>query len=181
MIRCIILASLLLVALSVRSQQRGPLPAFKPACNLQQLNKEYAALLQAKRRQLIPDAPAVVFDASILPDVVRHNHVMEASNRLFHADQAQFFELIGLNPGLWQCRGEPKLLAQAIWEQFQASTKGHCEAQASPGQYRVAVSCSESYFIVRLYPIPVISNEEEYAKPETSTNKKAPIVPGRNG
>ena len=124
---------------------------------------------------------AVVFDASILPDVVRHNHVMEASNRLFHADQAQFFELIGLNPGLWQCRGEPKLLAQAIWEQFQASTKRHCEAQASPGQYRVAVSCSESYFIVRLYPIPVISNEEEYAKPEESTKKKAPIVPARNG
>lgn len=97
------------------------------------MNKEYAALLQAKRRQLVPNAPAVVFDASILPDVVRHNQVMEASNRLFHADQVQLFELIGLNPSLWQCRGEPKLLVQAIWEQFQASTKGHCEAPANTG------------------------------------------------
>ena len=159
----------------------GSAPCFRAHLQLAAVEQGIRRPAAAKRRQLVPDAPAVVFDASILPDVVRHNHVMEASNRLFHADQAQFFELIGLNPGLWQCRGEPKLLAQAIWEQFQASTKGHCEAQASPGQYRVAVSCSESYFIVRLYPIPVISNEEEYAKPETSTNKKAPIVPGRNG
>ena len=93
---------------------------------------EYAALLQAKRRQLVPDAPAVVFDAAPLKGVVEHNWVMEASNKLFHADQARCVELMGMNNGLWQCRQNPKLLAQAIWSQFQASVKGHCEAQVRP-------------------------------------------------
>ena len=157
---CIAIVCLLLVANTGCSQTRGSLRTFQQACDLQRLNVEYAALLQAKRRQLVPGAPAVKYDSALLKGVVEHNRDMEVSNNLFHADQARCVELVGMNPELWQCRRDPKLLALAIWSLFQASVKGHCEAQASPSYYRVAVSCSQNYFVVRLHPIHVISNEE---------------------
>ncbi|WP_162549840.1 hypothetical protein [Hymenobacter nivis] len=156
----IALACLSLLANTVSSQTRGPLRTYKQACNLQQLNHEYAALLQVKRRQFVRNAPAVVFDPALLKDIVEHNRIMEVRNKLFHADPAPCAELVGMSPELRQCRSDPKLLALAIWSAFQTSTKGHCEIQASPEYYSVAVSCSQNYFIVRLQHISVISNEE---------------------
>jgi len=157
--RCGACASLLLLALTSSSQNRPVKRVFKPACDVWQLNKEYAALLHAKRQQLTPRAPAVVVEGTMLPDVIRHNQAMEQRDSLYHADRPGQVELVGMNSELWACRRDPRLLAQAIWSQFQASTKGHCEAQANPEHCRVAVSCSQRYFIVRLYRSSVIGKD----------------------
>jgi len=130
--RFVAFAPILLLALTVSSQNRPVQRLYKPACDLSQLNKEYAALLQAKRQQLMHNAPAVVFDATILPGVIQHNQAMEQRDSLYHADHTDQIEMVGMNSELWVYRRDSRLLAQVVWSQFQVSTKGHCEAQANP-------------------------------------------------
>lgn len=129
---------------------------FKPACDLKILNEEYAKLLYAKRRLANPKVQPVVFDVAMLPDATLHNKAMEERGKLYHSDQAQSVELIGMSTELINLQRDPKRIAEHIWTIFNGSVRGHCEAQEDGERYRIAISCSQRYFVVRMQPIPVL-------------------------
>ncbi|MDU0369092.1 hypothetical protein ACFPAF_01700 [Hymenobacter endophyticus] len=154
MIKYYFLSAALLFSGVTRSQ--NPQHIYKPACDLKRLNDEYVKLLEAKRKLLNPKAQKVMFTAALLPDAVLHNRSMEERDKLYHSDQAQAVELIGMSSEISNLQQDPKRIALYIWNIFNSSIKGHCEAQEDVEKYKVAVSCSQKYFVVRFQPIPTL-------------------------
>ncbi|WBO86403.1 hypothetical protein [Hymenobacter yonginensis] len=152
--KSLLLIGILLFAVDAYSQR--PSPAFKPACDLKRLNEEYAKLLYEKRRVTNPKVQPVVLDVAMLLDATLHNKAMDERDKLYHSDQAQSIELIGMSTELINLQRDPKRIAMYIWSMFNSSVKGHCEAQEDGERYRVAISCSQKYFVVRMQPIPVM-------------------------
>ncbi|RFP66470.1 hypothetical protein D0N36_03740 [Hymenobacter lapidiphilus] len=154
MLKSLLLIGVLLFAVDAYSQR--PSPAFKPACDLKRLNEEYAKLLYAKRRLVNPKAKLVVFDVAMLSNATLHNKAMDERDKLYHSDQAKSVELIGMSTEFINLQRDPKRIAEHIWTIFNSSFKGHCEAQEDGERYRIAISCSQKYFVVRMQPIPVM-------------------------
>ena len=135
-----------------------PLPAntatFFPLVELRALNLAYVREL-ARRRQLRQPLPAgrqpVRYDSLLLPGTVLHNQrLVYANGALFHDLHQPHAELCGFSPNLMGYRNQPAQLAHAIWQAFDNSKKGHKEIQQDHQFAFVSVSCSDTYFVVRL-------------------------------
>ena len=128
--------------------------AFYPLVELHALNLAYVREL-ARRRQcrqpLPPSFQPVQYDSLLLPGTVLHNQrLVTANGELFHDYQQPHAELCGYRSDLMRYRNQPVQLAHAIWQQLDNSKKGHKEVQQDHQFTRVSVSCSDTYFVVRL-------------------------------
>ena len=149
--------------------------AFSPLVELKALNVAYVQEL-ARRRQLRqplpPGQPSVRFDSLLLPGTVLHNQrlVSAPHGALFHDLQQPHAELCGYCSDLMRFRGQPAQLAHAIWQQLDNSKKGHKEVQQDHQYDYVSVSCSDTYFVVRLdrHPTtPTKAEQKGYAQWQT--------------
>ena len=128
--------------------------AFPPLVDLRALNLAYVQELSRRRQHrqaLGPHQPPVRYDSLLLPGTVLHNQRLATANgALFHDLQQPHAELCGYRSDLVRYRNQPAQLAHAIWQQFDNSKKGHKEVQQDHQFTRVSVSCSDTYFVVRL-------------------------------
>ncbi len=140
-------------------------PAFCPLVELRALNKAYVREL-AYRRGLRAARPAdqspVRFDSLLLPGTVLHNQrLVNANGGLFHDHQHPHNELIGYASSMMRHREQPAQLAHVIWQAFDDSKKGHKEVQQDHRFAHVSVSCSDTYFVVRLDYQPSTTTKAE--------------------
>jgi hypothetical protein len=179
---------LLLVATSValqvaQAQVKPATPAFAPACDLQELNREYIVALNHVRHQLDPHAPSVRFDPALFVLTVLHTAKMEQADLLVHASSPSLryaAELIGTKYSIKS--NDAKTLARFMLTSFQNS-EPHCELQSNTKYIYVAISSTSNYYCGRLSDTPsVIYPDEQQAfarlgvKPEVKA-KQAPISP----
>ena len=149
---------------------RPPVLAFCPLVELKALNAAYVQEL-ARRRQLRQPLPAgqlpVQFDSLLLPGTVLHNQRLVTANEgLFHDLRQHHAELCGYRSDLMRFRNQPAQLAHAIWQQLDDSKTGHKEIQQNHQYTHVSVSCSDTYFVVRLDrgpSIPTAAESQGYA------------------
>lgn len=130
---------------------------FKPPCDLQALNNEYAVALMYKRRVTSPLAPAVHFDANMLAGTVLHNQRMAEQDSLFHDYLSFHAELVGALIDIEEFRDNPRKLARYIWTRFDKSPH-HAAIQRDASLCYVSMSCSSRYFVVRLDDHPSTRN-----------------------
>jgi hypothetical protein len=131
---------------------------FKPPCDLQALNNEYAVALMYKRRFASPLAPAVHFDSNMLAGTVLHNQHMAEQDSLFHDYLSFHAELVGALIDVEEFRDNPRKLARYIWTRFDKSPH-HAAIQRDAALCYVSVSCSNRYFVVRLDDHPSTRNQ----------------------
>lgn len=122
---------------------------FKPPCDLQALNNEYAEALMYKRRIASPSVPAVHFDGNMLVGTVLHNQRMMEQDSLFHDYLSFHAELVGALIDTEEFRDNPLKLDRYIWTRFDKSPH-HAAIQRDASLCYVSVSCSNRYFVVRL-------------------------------
>ena len=142
-------------------------PAFCPLVALVALNQAYVREL-AYRRQLRVARPAglppVQFDSLLLPGTVLHNQrLLGVAGHIFHDPTQTHAELVGFASDMERFRNQPERLAHAIWQQFNASKKGHKEIQQNHTFAFVSVSCSAAHFVVRLDYGPTVPTRTEVA------------------
>jgi hypothetical protein len=125
-----------------------PHRSFKPLCDLEALNAEYAAALNYKRHLACPKARAVTFDRNLLLGTVLHNQRMAERDSLYHYPTFHA-EMCGAYVNCIECRDNPRLLARYIWTRFHDSPP-HAATQRDTSLRFVSISCSAKYFIVRL-------------------------------
>ena len=130
---------------------------FKPPCDLQALNNEYAVALMYKRRVASPLAPEVHFDGNMLAGTVLHNQRMAEQDSLFHDYLSFHAELVGTLIDIEEFRDNPRKLARYIWTRFDKSPH-HAVIQRNASLCYVSVSCSSRYFVVRLDDHPSTRN-----------------------
>ena len=140
-----------LVAFPVAQAQVKPTPpAFVPACDLQDLKREYVTALNYVRHQLDPHAPMVRFDPALFVLTVLHAAEMERADSLYHASVPSLryaAELIGTKH-LVQTQ-DAKKLANFMLVSLQNS-EPHCEFQSNIKLIYVAVAATRGYYAVRL-------------------------------
>ena len=128
--------------------------AFYPLVELHALNLAYVQELSRRRQHrqaLIAHQQLVQYDSLLLPGTVLHNQrLVTANGELFHDYQQPHAELCGYRSDLMRYRNQPVQLAHTIWQQLDNSKKGHKEVQQDHQFTRVSVSCSDTYFVVRL-------------------------------
>ena len=139
--------------------------AFYPLVELRALNAAYVREL-AHRRQLRqplpPKLPPVRYDSLLLPGTVLHNQrLVTVGGDLFHDLHQSHAELCGYRSDLMRYRNQPAQLAHAIWQAFDDSKKGHKEIQQNHQYAYVSVSCSDTYFVVRLDRQPTTLTKAE--------------------
>ncbi|WP_345122562.1 hypothetical protein [Hymenobacter antarcticus] len=121
---------------------------------LRALNYAYVRELSRRRllRQPLPQSyQPVQYDSLLLPGTVLHNQrLVTANGALFHDLRQPHAELCGYFSDLMRYRNQPVQLAHAIWQMFDDSKKGHKEIQHDHQYAYVSVSCSDTYFVVRL-------------------------------
>jgi hypothetical protein len=157
---------LLLVATSValqvaQAQVKPATPAFAPACDLQELNREYVVALNHVRHQLDPHAPSVRFDPALFVLTVLHTAKMEQADSLFHASSPSLryaAELIGTKHSLKT--KDAKKLVKVMLTSFQNS-EPHCELQSNTKYIYVAISSTQNYYCVRLSDTPSMVYPDE--------------------
>ncbi len=140
-------------------------PTFRPLVDLQALNLAYVREL-ARRRQLRqalpPGVRPVQYDSLLLFGTVLHNQrLVNANGDLFHDFKQPHSELCGYRSDLMRYRDQPAQLAHAIWQQFDNSKTGHKEIQQDHQFAHVSVSCSDTYFVVRLDRQPTTPTKAE--------------------
>ena len=139
--------------------------SFYPLVELHALNLAYVREL-ARRRQLRQPLPLsfqpVQYDSLLLPGTVLHNQrLVTANGALFHDFQQPHAELCGQFSDLMRYRNQPAQLAHAIWQMFDDSKKGHKEIQQDHQYAYISVSCSDTYFVVRLDRQPTTPTKAE--------------------
>ena len=139
--------------------------AFYPLAELHALNLAYVQELSRRRqhrRALIAHQQSVQYDSLLLPGTVLHNQrLVTANGALFHDLQQPHAELCGYRSDLMRYRNQPAQLAHAIWQAFDDSKKGHKEVQQDHQYGFVSVSCSDTYFVVRLDRQPTTPTKAE--------------------
>ena len=139
--------------------------AFYPLVELRTLNLAYVRELARRRQRRQPLPPSlrpVQYDSRLLPGTVLHNQrLVTANGALFHDHQQPHAELCGYRSGLMRYRNQPVRLAHAIWQQLDDSKTGHKEVQQNHQYAYVSVSCSDTYFVVRLDRHPTTSTKAE--------------------
>ena len=133
--------------------------SFKPLCDLETLNAEYAAALNYKRRLACPKARSVYFDRNLLFGTVLHNQRMAQYDSLYHY-LTFHAELAGSMPYTDEYKDNPRKLARYIWTRFNDSP-GHAAIQRDTSLRFVSISCSDKYFIVRLDDHPSLRHPDE--------------------
>lgn len=133
---------------------RPPGLVFRPLVEFKALNAAYVQEL-ARRRRIRQPLPAgqkpVQFDSLLLPGTVLHNQRLVTANEgLFHDLRQPHAELCGYRSDLMRFRNQPAQLAHAIWQQLDDSKTGHKQIQQNHEYTYVSVSCSNTYFVVRL-------------------------------
>jgi hypothetical protein len=152
-----------LVTCQVAQAQVKPLPAaFVPACDLQELNREYVAALNQVRHQLDPNAPLVRFDPALFVLTVLHVAKMEQADSLYHASPPALryaAELIGTKHSIQT--QDAKKLAKFMLTSLQNS-EPHCEFQSNIKLIYVSIAAAKNYYAVRLSDTPsvVYTNEQ---------------------
>lgn len=139
--------------------------AFHPLVELRALNRAYVREL-SRRRQLRQPLPSsfqpVQYDSLLLLGTVLHNQrLVNANGALFHDLQQPHAELCGYRSDLMRYRNQPAQLAHVIWQMFDDSKKGHKEIQQDHQYAYVSVSCSDTYFVVRLDRQPTSPTKAE--------------------
>lgn len=140
-----------LVAFQVAWAQVKPAaPAFVPACDLQELNREYVTALNHVRHQLDPNAPLVRFDPALFVLTVLHTAKMEQADSLYHASPPAIrysAELIGTKHSIQT--QDAKKLAEFVLTSLQNS-EPHCKFQSNTKFIYIAVAASKRHYTVRL-------------------------------
>ena len=173
-----------LVALQLAQAQVKPAtPVFIPACDLQELNREYVVALNHVRHQLDLNAPIVRFDPALFVLTTLHTAKMEQANLLVHASSPSLryaVELIGTKHSIQS--KDVETLAHFMLTSFQNS-EPHCELQSSLKYIYVAICSTKNYYCVRLSDTPsVVYPDEQQAftrlgvKPEVKA-KQASLSP----
>ena len=138
---------------------------FYPLVELRALNLAYVRELSRRRKLRLPLPPSfqpVKYDSLLLPGTVIHNQrLVTANGDLFHDHQQPHAELCGYRSDLMRYRNQPVQLAHAIWQAFDDSKKGHKEVQQDHQYAYVSVSCSDTYFVVRLDRHPTSPTKAE--------------------
>ena len=133
---------------------RPPALVFCPLVELNALNADYIQELSRRRRirQPLPAGQLPVrFDSLLLPGTVLHNQrLVTTSEGLSHDLRQPHAELCGYRSDLMRFRNQPAQLAHAIWRQLDDSKTGHKQIQQNHEYAYVSVSCSDTYFVVRL-------------------------------
>jgi hypothetical protein len=178
-----LLVATLVVLQVVQAQVKPATPAFVPACDLQELNREYVVALNHVRHQLDPHAPLVRFDPALFVLAALHTAKMEQANLLVHASSPSLryaAELIGTKHSIKS--NDAKTLVRFMLTSFQNS-EPHCELQSNTKYIYVAISSTKNYYCVRLSDTPsVVYPDEQKAfarlgvKPEVKA-KQAPLSP----
>ncbi|MET4073616.1 hypothetical protein [Hymenobacter sp. UYCo722] len=139
--------------------------AFYPLVELRALNLAYVRELSRRRQLRLPLPPSlqpVQYDSLLLPGTVLHNQrLVTVNGDLFHDHQQPHAELCGYRSDLMRYRNQPAQLAHAIWQAFDDSKKGHKEVQQDHQYAFVSVSCSDTYFVVRLDRKPTAPTKAE--------------------
>jgi len=152
-----------LVAFQVAQAQVKPTPlAFVPACDLQELNREYVTALNYVRHQLDPNAPTVRFDPALFVLTVLHAVEMQRTDSLYHASAPSLryaAELIGTKHSMQS--PDVKKLVNFMLTSLQNS-EPHCEFQSNTKLVYVAIAAAHDYYAVRLSDTPsvVYTNEQ---------------------
>jgi hypothetical protein len=120
-----------------------------PQLDMDALNQKYAALLTRHRRQAVPTAPLVEYDAVLYPGCHAFNQELERGDSLYHSPTQSRAELCGFSTELKEFRSDPKRLANYILTKFDQSPR-HAVIQNRADLTWVALSVSERFFVVRL-------------------------------
>ena len=96
------------------------------------------------------------------PAPVLHNQRLVTTNAgLFHDHQQPHAELCGYRSDLMRFRNQPAQLAHIMWQQLNDWKTDHKEFQQDHRYAHVSVSCSDTYFVVRLDQGPSASTTAE--------------------
>jgi hypothetical protein len=131
-------------------------PTFVPACDFQELNREYVTALNHVRYQLDPNAPAVRFDLALFVLTALHSAKMEQADSLFHASVPGLrnaAELIGTKRS-FQAH-DAKRLVKFMLTSLQNS-EPHCEFQSNTKFIYLACAASKYCYTVRLSDTPSV-------------------------
>lgn len=136
--------------------------SFAPACDLQELNREYVIALNHVRHQLDPNAPLVRFDPALFVLTVLHVVKMEQADSLYHASPPALryaAELIGTKHSVQS--QDVKELVKFMLTSLQNS-EPHCEFQSNVKLIYVSIAVTKNYYAVRLSDTPsvVYTNEQ---------------------
>lgn len=152
-----------LVAFQVAQAQVKPAArAFIPACDLQELNREYVSALNDVRHQLDPSAPPVRFDPALFVLTVLHAAEMQRTDSLYHASSPSLryaAELIGTKHSMQS--PDAKKLVKFMLTNLQNS-EPHCDFQSNTKLVYIAIAAAHDYYAVRLSDTPsvVYTNEQ---------------------
>lgn len=136
---------------------------FKPLCDLQVLNSEYADALTYQRQLAATAARPVLADPNQLFGTVLHNQRIAEKDSLHHDYLTFHAELVGTLIDADEFRSSPRKLAHYIWNRFNNSPH-HAIIQRDTSLRYVSISCSNRYFVVRLDDHPSIRIKEQYER-----------------
>lgn len=163
LVRPLMLVTGLVACQVAQAQVKPTAPAFVPACDLQELNREYIIALNHVRHQLDPNAPLVRFDPALFVLTVLHSAKMEQTDSLYHASGLGLrnaAELVGTKYPI-QIQ-DVKKLVKFVLTSLQNS-EPHCELQSNTNYIYVAISSTENYYVVRLSDTPSVVWKDEQA------------------